>query len=149
MLIPRFSSEHLVHAKQSKHQAQIFLHFLSHQTKDQTHFNQNHQTHRRLTQPPKQTKTGDQSPQEQPPTITNRASQFTKKRKKKNPHTAATKPKWTHAEKPKSTQSIRVNRILLIPPDISITHRSNKNPIKNFQPNPQLSPKCHNRNLKK
>ncbi len=46
MPIPRFSSEPQVHAEQSKHQAQIFLHFLSHQTKDQTHFNQNHQTHR-------------------------------------------------------------------------------------------------------
>jgi hypothetical protein len=80
MPIPRFSSEHQVHAEQSKHQAQIFLHFLSHQTKDQTHFNQNHQTHCWLTQPPKQTKTSDQIPQEQPSTIANRASQFTKKK---------------------------------------------------------------------
>ncbi len=67
MPIPRFSSEPQVHAEQSKHQAQIFLHFLSHQTKDQTHFNQHHQTHRRLTQPkesqpPKQTKIGDEIP---------------------------------------------------------------------------------------
>ena len=59
MPIPRFSSEPQVHAEQSKHKAQIFLHFLSHQTKDQTHFNQNHQT------------------------IANRASQFTKKEKRK------------------------------------------------------------------
>ena len=92
MPIPRFSLEHQVHVEQSKHQAQIFLHFLSHQTKDQTHFNQNHQTHCRLTQPPKQTKTSDQIPQEQPSTIANRASQFTKK-EKRNPHTAVTKPK--------------------------------------------------------